>query len=192
MNYKIIKKEKISTTRWRGGTTSELFIYPPDSTYKNRDFGFRISTATVEVDSSEFTPLANVSRTLMVLDGEMALSHKNEHSVLLKKFEQDNFEGGWETSSKGKCTDFNLMCQNGVTGTIDQITSTKNHLIHAQYSHHLFYSYKGPSFYKSSNETILLEEGDVLILTAPFVQSLLCDIPPNSEIICCEIKTNKI
>jgi len=191
MNYKIIKKELITTTNWSGGTTSELFIYPAESSYKKRDFDFRISTATVEIETSVFTPLDNVNRTLLILDGEMELSHKNEHTVLLKKFDQDNFDGGWETSSVGKCIDFNLMCRKGSTGEIEQITSSEEEYpIDNQYSHYLFYNYKGDSTYRWSDAEIQLEEGDVLIIKSPFQKSFVCDISSKSEIICCKIKVN--
>ncbi len=45
-------QQKIST--WSGGTTTELFIYPEVAEYSERNFDFRISTATVEVEESNF------------------------------------------------------------------------------------------------------------------------------------------
>ncbi len=72
---KIIRKEDIKTTNWSGGTTSELFIFPVSSTYKDLNFEFRLSRATIETEESIFTPLPHVKRKLMLLDGELELKY---------------------------------------------------------------------------------------------------------------------
>jgi len=78
-----------------------------------------LSTATVEVETSVFTPLEGISRTLLVLDGEMTLSHLGQHTKTCGKFEIDRFDGSWITSSVGKCTDFNLMTNGKTSGTLE-------------------------------------------------------------------------
>lgn len=118
----IIRQQQHITASWSGGLTTELYIYPKDSSYKDKDFKFRLSTATVEVESSVFTPLPGISRTLMVLEGEMSLFHEGHHSCHLEPLQKDKFQGGWKTSSKGKCVDFNLMCMNGASGDLSAMT----------------------------------------------------------------------
>jgi environmental stress-induced protein Ves len=110
--FKIIKKEDLKTKQWSGGTTTELFIFPEGSSYERKDFIYRISTATVDVEESNFTKLEGVSRCIMVLNGEMKLAHKDHHTINLNKFETDSFSGEWDTKSVGKVTDFNLMTTN--------------------------------------------------------------------------------
>jgi uncharacterized protein len=105
----IIRKSDIKLTRWSGGTTSELFIYPRNAEFRTDSFDLRVSIATVEIDSSVFTPLEGMHRTLMVLDGTLKLDHEDHHSTELKAFDQDSFEGDWITRSEGKVTDFNVM-----------------------------------------------------------------------------------
>ena len=39
---------------WSGGRTTEIFIFPVGERYSDRNFLFRISTAEVELDSSDF------------------------------------------------------------------------------------------------------------------------------------------
>lgn len=39
----------------------------------------------------------------------MDLEHKNQYSKTLLPFEIDRFKSEWDTSAKGKVTDFNLM-----------------------------------------------------------------------------------
>lgn len=103
---------------WSGGTTTELFIYPEGATYEDRNFKFRLSTATVESETSEFTPLAGVKRTLMVLHGELSLKHEGQYEKQLMLLQKDQFDGGWKTSSSGICIDFNLMCRGNTSGSL--------------------------------------------------------------------------
>lgn len=112
-----LKKNHIST-KWSGGETTELFIFPEDAQYKEGNYQFRLSTATVDVEESVFTSLPDVDRTLMVLEGKMELVHLNQHSSLLGPLDVDRFKGDWVTESKGKCVDFNLMCKGSTVGEV--------------------------------------------------------------------------
>jgi uncharacterized protein len=105
----IIRKEKQFTTNWTGGTTTELAIFPAGATYAKRDFDFRISTATVETESSTFTSLPNYKRILMILEGALEICHDGQYTKKLNSNDQDLFDGGWHTTAKGKVTDFNIM-----------------------------------------------------------------------------------
>ncbi|MCC7453932.1 MAG: HutD family protein [Crocinitomix sp.] len=118
MPIELIRKSQQNCATWSGGTTTQLFIYPRNETYSNLQFDFRISTATVEVETSTFTQLPGVRRTLMVLDGTMELSHQHHHTKQLQRFDLDEFMGDWQTNSIGKCTDLNLMCRGTSTGQI--------------------------------------------------------------------------
>ena len=44
-----ISAQRFSTSKWSGGSTTELFIWPKDASYAERRFNIRISTATVDV-----------------------------------------------------------------------------------------------------------------------------------------------
>jgi environmental stress-induced protein Ves len=109
MQLNLTKKEQLQVSKWTGGTTTQLAIFPKEAVYKSLDFTFRISTATIDVEESTFTSLPNVNRVIMVLDGELTIQHKNKYTKHLKKFDTDNFSGNWETTSIGKVTDFNAM-----------------------------------------------------------------------------------
>lgn len=117
----LIKKEELHTARWSGGTTTELGIYPKDGDYSAREFKWRVSSAVVEVEESEFTSLPGVNRILMILEGELRLIHEGHHSCILKKYDQDSFMGDWKTKSFGRVTDFNLMIKGVGNGRIDTI-----------------------------------------------------------------------
>lgn len=113
-------------SEWSGGTTTELFIYPPDSNYTARDFEIRISSATVDVDFSTFTPLPNFQRVLMILSGELEITHQDKYSKLLKKYECNYFSGAWNTTAKGRVIDFNLMIASHLKGELKHLSLAKN------------------------------------------------------------------
>lgn len=101
--------QDFQTSQWSGGITTQLYISPKGATLANRDFRLRISTAKVETSESTFTSLPGVNRKLMILEGEITITHENHYSKHLKPFDVDTFKGDWKTNSKGFCTDFNVM-----------------------------------------------------------------------------------
>jgi len=125
-NIQLLPSETYTTTLWSGGKTSELFIYPENANFKMGDYSLRISIATVEVESSTFTSLPDVSRILMVLEGKLRLEHEGFHSVDLNPFEQDQFNGDWTTKSFGKVTDFNVMTKGDTKALVQKIDLSAN------------------------------------------------------------------
>lgn len=121
MKQYLFKDENYTTSRWTGGSTKELCIYPPESSYLDRNFIWRVSSATVETEESDFSRLPDYDRVLMVLDGEVVLSYEGERVARLQELEQDRFDGAWRTKSFGKITDFNLMVRKGSEGYLDLI-----------------------------------------------------------------------
>lgn len=121
MIIELIKIEDQITSIWSGGTTTQLYIWLPNSTLQKRDFDFRISSAIVEVEESEFTSFVDYDRLLMVLNGELEIVHENQYSKTLKQYEVDSFSGDWKTTSKGKITDFNLIVKRGLKGELNYL-----------------------------------------------------------------------
>lgn len=120
MSDKIIvkKPEDFITSKWSGGNTTELYIYPPKAVYREGNFMCRISSATVEVEKSEFTLLPEVKRYLSIFSGELKMVHGENEEIFLKPYEVDCFDGGLSTISYGKVVDFNLMLKNGADGVM--------------------------------------------------------------------------
>lgn len=121
MKYSLYRQENYSTSQWMGGKTTELAIYPRTSKYLDRNFIWRLSSATIEVEESDFSKLPDYDRVLMVLEGEVVLSYEGQRVARLKELEQDRFDGGWKTKSFGKITDYNLMVRKGCEGYLDVI-----------------------------------------------------------------------
>lgn len=121
-SIKLLRKTEQIATAWSGGTTTQLAIYPETAEYAKRNFKWRISSARVEAEESEFTHLPGIWRHIMIIEGELALEHEGHHRSELKPFEQDSFSGEWMTRSRGRVTDFNLMLAEGCKGSIEALT----------------------------------------------------------------------
>lgn len=179
------------TAVWSGGTSTELFIFPPTAKYTLRDFSFRLSTATVEVETSEFTALPGFHRKLMVLDDATTLMHENHHQILLNKFEQDAFEGHWKTTSAGKCTDFNLMTRGKTTGKISAVSLQANESFEKNLSEEtdwfFIYAFKGAATIFLNSTTFTLQKGDVFVIKNPEDLKFIASPSAKTELIFSEI-----
>ena len=113
MDWKLLTREGYATTSWSGGTTTQLAIAPEGAAYANRDFLWRLSSATVELPHSDFTPLPDYDRFLSVLEGEIQLKIDAREPMPLVPGEVVSFDGGAPVESWGKCVDFNLMVRKG-------------------------------------------------------------------------------
>ncbi|OFX88832.1 MAG: hypothetical protein A2W99_05025 [Bacteroidetes bacterium GWF2_33_16] len=196
MKIEHIKASDLITSQWSGGTTTQLAIYPQNAEYKERNFQFRISTATVEAEESTFTKLPGVSRKLMILDGEIRIEHSDHHSKTLKKFEQDEFSGDWDTISFGKATDFNLMTISNAFGDIEAITLQKGERYEFEkfknFDFLVLYAYTGDFKFKTENHSYLIEKNDVLIIDLSEINKpFLIESISYSEIIMTRISIKK-
>lgn len=113
MEWKLLTQSDYSTARWPGGTTTQLAIAPEGARYADRDFLWRISSAQVELEHSDFTPLPGYDRFLAVLAGDLELKVGGGARTSLPRLTVRSFDGGVPTQSWGRCTDFNLMVRKG-------------------------------------------------------------------------------
>lgn len=113
MEWKLLKRSDYHTARWSGGATTQLAIAPEGAEYAGREFLWRISSAQVELEHSDFTPLPGYNRFLAVLAGELELKVGDEARTPLPRLTVRSFDGGVPTQSWGRCTDFNLMVRKG-------------------------------------------------------------------------------
>ena len=113
MQWTLLTKDDFVTTRWSGGTTTQLAIEPPEAVYADRNFLWRLSTARVEDEHSDFTPLPDYNRLLTVLDSEISLQEEGKDRFTLMPGTVFQFDGGVHVQSWGTCNDFNLMLRKG-------------------------------------------------------------------------------
>lgn len=128
--WKILAPKDHITTRWSGGTTTQLAIAPEGAVYADRDFLWRLSSAAVEDDHSTFTPLPDYDRLISVLEGQLEMKIGDGPRSPLESFAVRAFDGGTPVESWGRCRDFNLMVRKGeCEGTLRSIELAKGSAI---------------------------------------------------------------
>lgn len=132
-NINCVPQEKQKYSQWSGGTTTELALYPPNSSYAHRDFLWRISTAMVDMETSTFTNLPAYNRLIMPLRGSgLQLYHEGHHNKSLALLETDAFHGSWATTSVGKVQDFNLMYMDTCKGSMHGYLLTEELILNSE------------------------------------------------------------
>jgi len=125
MQFQKVEKSSYKTTTWAHGETTEFYIFPKESNYEQREFLWRVSSATVTSDTSEFTALFGVKRWIMPFDAPLFLTHTHNgkplYSITLNPYESHCFKGDWATQSRGKARDFNLMLKEGAYGIVKPV-----------------------------------------------------------------------
>ena len=166
MKTRLYKATTSKTIAWANGTSTELFIFPENGDFLTRDFLFRISTATVEAETSTFTFFEGIDRTLMILDGDIILEHVGRYTKELKTFDQDHFNGEWDTKSIGKVKDFNLMCKQGASGSVQHFPFSTNESKQLELKGVMSFLYVQSGIYNCRGE--MLNAGDTLHIQKEF------------------------
>ncbi|TDO72731.1 environmental stress-induced protein Ves [Flavobacterium chryseum] len=83
-------------------------IYPRTASYPDRNFVFRISSATIEEIPSEFTKFKGYFRYLVMPDNSLHIE-VNKEKKIYKKYEIMEFNSDDEVTSYTKGIDFNWM-----------------------------------------------------------------------------------
>ncbi|MDO4369933.1 MAG: HutD family protein [Clostridia bacterium] len=109
----ILHQNDYKISSWSGGKTIQLAIYPETCDYADRDFLWRISSATVDLPESDFTALPDYQRYITPIAGEMTLCHDGGARTSVPVGTIHAFDGAADTHSWGCCTDFNLMLRKG-------------------------------------------------------------------------------
>lgn len=178
-------------TNWSGGSTTELFIFPSDRDFKERDFKFRLSTATVDIERSEFTALPGFDRLLMVLNGELRLSHEGHHTVKLKTFDTDRFKGDWQTMSEGVCVDFNLIYKAPLIADLHGVKLFKGDCLGEKIENTNFvfvYCYSGTLSVLFNKSVEVLNAGDLWWVEAVEDEVLVFEGIENTSYVCLKIQ----
>jgi environmental stress-induced protein Ves len=173
VEIKHIRGTNNKISKWSGGTTTEIFIFPETGDYEKREFVWRLSSATVEEEETKFTSLPDFDRILMVLEGEVILSHESERISRLSQYQQDRFGGEYTTRSYGKITDFNIIYKKKADAILErlELSESKNRVV---YENHLSdaYAFESEIFFCRGEFSILiineieyfLKNGDCIVI----------------------------
>lgn len=157
------RASEFKTTRWSGGQTTELYIYPAGSLYENRDFGFRLSFATVEVDKSKFTSLPGYKRIIMPLTNPIELANNSKTTRLIPG-QSFNFEGSDLIESKGISKDVNLMYTSDFVGQVSIIDDNSDNKINLSWEYLCLYNLEGKRIVTIKNQKLTVGLGDCVII----------------------------
>ena len=123
-NVTLLRANDFQVSDWSGGKTKQLYLSPPTGHYGKRDFDYRLSTATVEVAESEFSDLSGFHRILMSLDHTLNLHNASrQEETVLDPFTPYFLEGSDSITSRGTCTDFNLIYSNHYQGQMIAVSN---------------------------------------------------------------------
>ncbi len=157
---------------WSGGTVKELFIYPERAEYEKRNFIFVISTATVDIEESNFTVLDNFNRIILTLDNELILTHNENEKIILNKYEPHLFYGGDNTQSRGKVNDYNLiMNRENCFGDVACLSLAKGSVIYPKRNSEsckktleIVYCSKGNLEFQRDGKNTTLQHGELIVI----------------------------
>lgn len=176
MNVRKRSAKDYRVSRWSGGETREFLLFPEGASYAGRDFLWRVSSATVELAESDFTPLPDYRRYLTPLSGALKLSQDGGPFRTLGALEVLEFDGGAETKSRGEVTDFNLMLRKGEAegGMATAVLRAGDALQlsaffpkeAAQAEALLIYCYSGAAALRQAGKESVCEVGSYLLLSA--------------------------
>lgn len=166
---KHLKQENYQISDWSGGKTIQIAIAPEGALYADRDFLWRLSSATVDLDESDFTALPDYMRWIAPIRGDMRLVHNAGAAVELMPYQPHRFDGADDTHSWGRCTDFNLMLRKGACdGEIGSVCvkAQEEKLLppHAGAETVIVYCTEGTVSVEANGECVTLQEKEAALL----------------------------
>ena len=187
MEVTILSESSFVESQWSGGSTKQLYIFPEDASYSDRNFQLRISTARVDAPESVFTALPGFDRKLMILEGEIVINHENHYSKVLTPFEVDSFSGDWITTAKGTCVDFNVMTVGTVKSelSIIQLERSQPRKIEGDslFSEMFLFSLERGVMVKSDLQTYQLEKGHLFCIDQLSKENLELSSEQNAQLV---------
>ena len=186
-----IARDQQVTSRWSGGSTTQLAICPSGADYGERNFLWRLSSATVEQETSIFTPLPDYDRIISVVSGGLCLKHQSLPPVVLAPYGRHDFDGGIQTVSTGKATDFNIMTLKGrCRASLETLRlQSGSCCILSGYSRmggferytKAIYCAKGAVEVTVSSGIFVLEQGELLLLSARQEEDFFLEISAKQD-----------
>ena len=86
MRFTHLTSKDYVVSNWSGGRTIQIAIAPEGAVYADRDFLWRVSSATADLDESDYTPLPDYQRWLSVFDRPIRLQHDGGEVITLNPY----------------------------------------------------------------------------------------------------------
>lgn len=168
MNISLYPKKNSKASIWSGGLTYEYMIYPKTANYADRDFVFRISSATIEKEPSEFTKFKGFHRYLVMLDNCLDIEI-NKEKKMYEKYEIMEFNSDDEVTSYTKGIDFNWMVSEKIAHHKLKVTDSNQHC-NAEI---LFLFSLNITTIKINEKSYDLEPYDLLVIENPIKENIM-------------------
>jgi environmental stress-induced protein Ves len=185
--FKKYTYQDFSRNDWSGGTSTQLVIYPSESDLLKQNFEFRISTASIDVEESQFTQFFLHKRIICSLLNPITLIHSDIQPFCLTPLVPYSFDGGMTTKCVGKTIDFNVIFNDSWDASIKvyQIDSMIDMAYIQSYSDlTYFFQVQGESFINA----ILLEESELLLFKEVPDDFNLKIVNKDSLLVCVKLK----
>ena len=179
-SWTVLRERDYVVSAWSGGTTTQLAIAPEGARYADRSFLWRVSSAGVELEESEFTALPAYWRLLATLEGEIALRHDGGEPLRLRPLEVHGFDGAWATRSAGRCRDFNLMLRKGrAEGEMEALSLEESRTLlgDPRGGEQLLFCVRGRCRVESGEDKAFLQPGESLLTAAERPLRLIPEAP---------------
>ncbi|MBQ4424948.1 MAG: HutD family protein [Lachnospiraceae bacterium] len=193
---KHLTQEAYIISNWSGGKTVQIAIAPEGARYADRDFLWRLSSATVELEESDFTALPDYERWIAPVSGEMILTHNGGEEITLKPYDVHSFDGADDTRSRGRCTDFNLMLRKGRCGGVIRALGNgeagQEVLIpEARTDTLIVYCTEGNVAVETGEESVFLKAGEALQLDKTEIAPLTLHFADGGRAMAAQIRPEK-
>lgn len=117
---KITSLKELPPACWAGGKTWQLLIIPADSSLTERNFDYRLSSASIESPHSVFSSFPGYERDLVSLTETVRLKVSGR-SFDLTPMQVFHFSGDDPVESDGTTQDLNLIKGSGLPGKLEII-----------------------------------------------------------------------
>ena len=180
-------------SQWSGGTTTQIAIAPQGALYADRDFLWRLSSATVDLDESDFTPLPDYHRLIAPLRGEMELTHDGGPLISLAPYQVHAFDGGADTHSRGRCVDFNLMLRKDrCAGSVSPLRTSGGPVSFSAEpgsSTLILYCAEGSGTLTFAGESSTIASGEAVLIQDPGSAPLHLDCPGPASFMAAQVRS---
>ena len=168
MSYQIITKAQQQRSEWAGGSTLQLQIHPADATLAERNFAWRLSSATVN-QGGAFSQFAGFGRWLGIRQGAgLTLQIDEHHLTLSQRSHLIWFSGDAKTSAElidGPVVDINLILAPGWQGGMQALEFSADQqqlMLTSEAEEFLLYVDFGMLLLNIDERQLRLEAGEVL------------------------------
>lgn len=130
MKIQTISSKDYIVNNWSGGSTTQMCIFPVNSTLSERNFLWRISSASFTSTSSKFSDFSGYQRYLLALEGKLSVTHNGLYKKDLKPYEVEYFLGSWDTDSTNSldCRDFNFIVKEGLESKLSILSESDEYI----------------------------------------------------------------